>query len=131
MNVLIGAGSGSGPVFDPGALSVHMGPSPELVGMAAQRLGGIARDVDAVRTELGRVDVQQWRSPAAAVFRETLTGMLTELWAVVQAVDDASRVLDGYGRALAITAGACASPMARQGGIGQGGIGQSGMAWGP
>lgn len=125
MNYFVGSGTGSGPVFDFGALSPRPDPSPELVAMTAQRLAGLARDVDAVRAQLGGMDVQQWRSPAAAVFRESLTGLLTELWAAGQALDGASAEVDGYGKALALNAEKCASPLA-----GQAGMGMGRMVWG-
>lgn len=125
MNYFLGSGAGSGPVFDPRALSLQPGPAPELVAMAARRLAGLARDVYAVRAQLGGLDVQQWRSPAAAVYRESLAGMLTELWAAVQAVDGASADVGRYGQALALNAAAGASPLA-----GQVGMGQVGMGWG-
>ncbi len=109
-------GAGAGPIFDPGGLSARAGPAPEAVAMAAQRLAALARDVDSVRQGLGSVDTQQWRSPAAAVFRDALAGLLTELWAGAQALDTASAALSRYGLALQLSndAEACASPLARR-----------------
>lgn len=115
-------GTGPGLIFDPGGLSARAGPAPEAVAMAAQRLAVLARDVDSVRQGLGGVETQQWRSPAAAVFREALAGLLAELWAGTQALDAASSALSRYGLAIQLSneAQACASPLARGTGMGPG-----------
>lgn len=128
MSYMIGAGTGfgagvgggfgtgfggAGPVFDPGVLSAGVGPDPEAVAMAAQRLAALARDMDSVRQGLGTVDTQQWRSPAASVFRDALAGLLTELWAAGQALDSASAALSRYAQTLQLRneAQVCASPL--------------------
>ncbi len=112
-----GWGSGARAVFGPRAISPRAGPPPESVALAAKRLAGLAGDLDAVRMALGSVAVQDWRSPAAAVFREAVAGLTAELAAAVQAVDSASDVVGRYGMALRdqLEAESCASPLAQEG----------------
>lgn len=48
------------------------GPTPDAVGVVAQRLLDIALEVESIRLGMGAVGAPGWQSPAAGAFRERL-----------------------------------------------------------
>lgn len=100
------------------------GPPPWAVAEMARRLAGIAREMDAVRLQLGHVALLDWKSPAAAAFRDELAERNAALAAAVQAIERASGEVGVYGAVLSADAENGPGPGARQfpgsGGFGNG-----------
>lgn len=98
MNYL--AGGGWGPGNGRRAGSPPTGPSPDSVAAAAQRLADLARELDALRLQLGNVAYLDWTSTAAVAFRESLSELIMELAAAAHAAEAASTAVGGYGIAI-------------------------------
>lgn len=125
---MAGAGAfGAGP----GAVA---GPPPWAVAEVARRLAGIARDMEALRMQLGHVAQVDWKSPAAAAFRGELAERNAALAAAVQAMDAAAAEVVAYGTMLSSTAVNCDGPDVWQppaaGGFGAGMGGGAGVRFG-
>lgn len=88
------------------------GPSAESVLVVAERLSGVARDLDALRLQLCGLDSVDWNSAAAAVFRKTLAESEAEFTAAGRRVESAVAELGSYGAHLraAADSGAAANP---------------------
>lgn len=114
MNYL--AGGAWGPESGRWAGSPPAGPAPDSVAAAAQRLSGLARELDALRLRLGNVAYLDWTSTAAVAFRESLSELVMDLAGAAQAAEAASTAVGGYGMAIRdmLSAEACLSPLAEQ-----------------
>ncbi|WP_133162978.1 hypothetical protein [Arthrobacter glacialis] len=76
------------------------GPSAEAVSAVAQRLAGIAGELEGLRLQLGRLNAMDWRSPAAAAFRDSLADRNLALSAVARDVTAAVASLGSYALSL-------------------------------
>lgn len=88
------------------------GPSAESVLVVAERLSGVARDLDALRLQLCGLDSVDWNSAAAAAFRKSLAESDAEFLAARRWVETAVAELGSYGAYLRAAAdcGAAAAP---------------------
>ncbi len=83
-----------------GGAAARAGPSADAVAVAAQRLAGIAQELERLRLQLGRLNAMDWRSPAAAAFRDSLSERNFALSAVARDIAAAGTVLASYALAL-------------------------------
>ncbi|MHA7270230.1 hypothetical protein [Arthrobacter sp. HLT1-20] len=72
----------------------------EAVVVVAQRLAGIAEELEGLRLQLGRFNGMDWRSPAAAAFRDRLTECNLALAAVARDISDAVAALGSHALSL-------------------------------
>jgi hypothetical protein len=68
--------------------------------VVAQRLTDIAEELEGLRLQLGRLNAMDWRSPAAAAFRDSLADRNLALSAVVREVTAAVASLGSYALCL-------------------------------
>jgi len=87
-------------VFGDAGVGNAAGPSPDAVAAVAQRLGSIAREIDAVRLALGPLRAMDWRSKAAAAFGESMLDCNTALAGVVRDVEAGAQAVQLYALAL-------------------------------
>lgn len=80
-----------------GGIAERAGPSADAVAMVAQRLAGIAQDMDALRQQLGSVGATDWSSPAASAFRQALAACNAALAVAVRKVEAAGVSVGSYG----------------------------------
>ncbi|MDJ0311987.1 hypothetical protein [Arthrobacter sp. H35-D1] len=108
---------GSGGPAELGGVAGQAGPSAEAVAVVAQRLVGIARDIDALRLQLGGVGAMDWSSPAAFAFREALSACNAALALAVRKVESAGASVGSYGVYLQSESAesACRNPNLPQG----------------
>lgn len=78
----------------------YIGPAPEAVAAMAVRLDGICQEMADLRLQLAQVALVNWRSPAAAAFREELADRDGAMVAAIRAADKAVTEIDEYGRFL-------------------------------
>lgn len=74
-----------------------VGPSPGVAAAMAQRLAGIAGEVDALRLQLVQIALLDWKSPAASTFLNELNGRIAGMVALVRAIDSAASEVQAYG----------------------------------
>lgn len=80
--------------------AARTGPSAEAVFVVAQRLTDIAEELEGLRLQLGRLNAMDWRSPAAAAFRDSLAERNLALSAVAREVTAAVASLGSYALSL-------------------------------
>lgn len=109
----IGAGPGIGLEAGLGAglgAGGRAGPDPAALAAMAQRLAGISQEMQALRLQLGQVALLDWKSPAAAAFREELSARDAAMLAVVRAIDSAANAVGAYGFAVSKSPDVCFNP---------------------
>ncbi|MGO4384021.1 hypothetical protein [Specibacter sp. RAF43] len=89
---------------------VRAGPAPDDVDVVALRVRQIAQEIDAIRLELGPLWGVDWRSPAAAAFRERLLERNDALAGAVRDVQAAAAAVQLHARRLRSAAPASAGP---------------------
>ena len=93
-----------------GGPGARAGPPPDAVAALAQRLAGIAADIEGLRLQLGQLVSVDWKSPAAAAFRDALTERNMAILAVVRAIENAADETRSYGLFLSTSAQSCLRP---------------------
>ena len=97
------------PAADSGGTAPRPGPSADAVAVVAQRLAGIARDLDALRQQLGGLLATDWTSPAASAFWEALSSCNVALAVAIQKIESAAVSVGSYGVALQQESASCAA----------------------
>lgn len=120
---------GLGGAAELGGVAARAGPSAEAVAVVAQRLVGIARDMDALRLQLGSAGATDWSSPAASAFREALSACNAALASAVRKVETAGASVGSYGVYLQSESAESASAACRNPNLPQ--VAGSGAEFGP
>ncbi|MHA7305578.1 hypothetical protein ACX80E_10080 [Arthrobacter sp. TMN-49] len=80
--------------------AARAGPTAEAVAVVAQRLAGIGQELEGLRLQLGQLNAMDWRSPAAAAYRDSLAERNLALAVVAQEILAAVAALGSYGLCL-------------------------------
>ena len=92
------------------AAGPRFGPAPEAVAAMALRLAGICQEMASLRLQLAQVTLVNWKSPAAAAFREELAERDVAMTAAIRAIESAVTEVDAYGRFLSSNPGNLIAP---------------------
>ncbi|MFQ4148737.1 hypothetical protein AAGW05_08585 [Arthrobacter sp. LAPM80] len=115
-------------------LGAAAGPPADAVSVVAQRLAGVAQELQALQGDLRRLDSVDWNSAAAAAFRTSLAEEDAAFTSTRRQVEAAVDALTGYCmylRAAADPSGGAGATWRENPGIGPGWGGALGMgrAW--
>ncbi|WP_207345675.1 hypothetical protein [Arthrobacter sp. E3] len=94
-------------------------PSAEAVAVVAQRMSGIAQEMEVLRRQMAGLEATDWHSAAATAFRQSLSACSMALAGAVRKVESAAASVGSYGTFLqsspasSVQGEPCAAPNAQ------------------